>query len=79
MVIKSINITPVILNLASLSGSHAMGLGHEELDVYRLSGMLSRRGGRGYNVTESSATCWKEPVAFDFDSDFDFDPEDKKT
>jgi len=56
-----------------------MGLGHKKLSVYRLSIMLSRRGGRGYSVEESSATCRTEPVAVDPDSDFDFDPEDEKT
>jgi hypothetical protein len=56
-----------------------MGFGHAKSNVYRYSVIRNRRGGRGYNVTESSATCSTEPDAFDFDSDFDFDPEDKKT
>ena len=55
-----------------------MVFGHEKSNVYRLSIVLSRRGGRGYSVEESSATCRAEPVAVDFDSDFDFDPEDEK-
>jgi hypothetical protein len=53
-----------------------MGLGHEKLDVYCLSIMLSQLGGRGYSVAESSATYQTEPVAVD--PDFDFDPEDEK-
>jgi hypothetical protein len=42
-----------------------MGLGHEKSDVYRLFVILSRCGGRGYSVVESSATCRAEPVAGD--------------
>lgn len=33
-----------------------MGLGHEELDIYRLSVMLSRLGVKGDSVAENSAT-----------------------
>ena len=53
-----------------------MVFGHEKSNVYRLSIVLSRRGGRGYSVEESSATYQTEPVAVDTDSDFD--PEDEK-
>lgn len=47
-----------------------------ELD--RMAAMLSRLGGRGYSVAESSAAYRSETVAVDPDSDFDFDPEDEK-
>jgi hypothetical protein len=40
--------------------------------------MLSRLGGKGDSVSESSATCRTEPVAVDPDSDFDFNPDDEK-
>ena len=50
----------------SLSGSNTMGLGHEKLDVSRPSVMLSRLGGRGYSVEESSAIYRTEPVACRF-------------
>ncbi len=77
-----------------------MGLGHEKLDVYRLSigyvawvfekvdsqerkialdriaVMLSRLGGRGYQVKEDSAPYASEGDP-DFDSDFDSDFEEK--
>jgi hypothetical protein len=53
-----------------------MGLEHEKLYVHRLSIVLSRLGGRGYSMEESSATCRTEAVAVDPDSDFD--PEDEK-
>jgi hypothetical protein len=56
-----------------------MGLGYEKLDVYRLSVMLSRLGGRGYSVEEIFAIYRAKPVADDPDNDFDFDPEDEKT
>ena len=46
-----------------------------ELD--RMAAMLSRLGGRGYSVAESSAAYRSEPVAVDPDFDFDFDPEDE--
>ena len=51
-----------------------MGLGHEKLDVSRLSIMLSQLGGKGDSVSERSATCLIEPVAVDSD----FDPKDEK-
>jgi hypothetical protein len=35
--------------------------------------MLSRRGGKGVGVSDSSATYRTEPVAVDPDSDFDLD------
>jgi hypothetical protein len=56
-----------------------MGLGHEKSDIYRLLVILSRRGGKGYRLADSSTTYRTEPVAVDFDSDFDFDTEDEKT
>ena len=66
----------------SLSGSESntMGLGHEKLDdgTGPDAAMLSRLGGRGYSVAESSAAYRTEPVAVDTDIDIDFDPEDDK-
>ena len=50
-----------------------MTLGHEELD--RMAAMLSRLGGRGYQVHEAPAVYG---VDCDPDSDFDLDQEDKE-
>ena len=49
-----------------------------KMELDRMAAMLSRLGGRGYSVVESSAAYRTEPVAVDPDSDFDFDPEDEK-
>ncbi|MDY6823296.1 MAG: hypothetical protein SWH68_05785 [Thermodesulfobacteriota bacterium] len=62
-----------------------MALGHEKLDVYRLSigyvawvyemaATLSRLGGRGYQIREDQAA-----YSVDFDPDSDFDPEERKS
>ena len=57
-----------------------MTLGHEKLDLYRLSigveldpmaAMLSRLGGRGYQLREDQTVYGDERN--DFDSDFDRD------
>ena len=49
------------------------GPGSMELD--RMAAMLSRLGGRGYNVREYPGTYRLKDVDFDPDSDFDFDPD----
>jgi len=52
-----------------------MGLGHEKLDeLDRMAAMLSRLGGRGYQVREDQAA-----YNVDFDPDTDFDPEERKS
>ncbi|MDY6822677.1 MAG: hypothetical protein SWH68_02605 [Thermodesulfobacteriota bacterium] len=43
-----------------------------ELD--RMAAMLSRLGGRGYQIREDQAAC-----SVDFDPDSDFDPEKRKS
>ena len=48
---------------------------HErKVELDRMAAMLSRLGGRGYQVEEKSAVYGLENT--DFDTDFDFDPED---
>jgi len=42
-----------------------------------MAAMLSRLGGRGYCVTENSATYGAEPVSVDPDPASDFDPEEE--
>jgi four helix bundle protein len=56
-------------------------LDHEEsrkrkIELDRIAAMLSRLGGRGYCIKENSAGYGVE--RFDFDPDFDFDPEEVK-
>jgi hypothetical protein len=44
------------IEIAIAIGIESMGFGHEKSNAYRLLVILSRRGGRGYSVAESSAT-----------------------
>ncbi|MDY6822692.1 MAG: hypothetical protein SWH68_02680 [Thermodesulfobacteriota bacterium] len=52
-----------------------MALGDEKLnELDRMAAMLSRLGGRGYQVREDQSAC-----SVDSDPDSDFDSEERKT
>ncbi|MDY6823904.1 MAG: hypothetical protein SWH68_08970 [Thermodesulfobacteriota bacterium] len=52
-----------------------MALGHEKLDeLDRMAAMLSRLGGRGYQVREDQSA-----YSVDSDPDSDFDSEERKS